>query len=118
MTAAAVVEAKDEVLQRKRELDATKDRMDTLVERLYGHREANISLSGAIGAAAGYQQVDCWLDGGVVASCGRSSSCKTLLRIGGWATSQLQNLHLVVVFCLLPGGSMLRLMQCFISLYY
>jgi hypothetical protein len=57
MTAAAVVEAKDEVLQRKRELDATKDRMDTLVERLYGHREANISLSGAIGAAAGYQQV-------------------------------------------------------------
>jgi hypothetical protein len=57
MTAAAVVEAKDEVLQRKRELDATKDRMDTLVERLYAHREANISLSGAIGAAAGYQQV-------------------------------------------------------------
>jgi hypothetical protein len=59
MTAAAVVEAKDEVLQRKRELDATKDRMDTLVERLYGHREANISLSGTIGAAAGYQQVCC-----------------------------------------------------------
>ncbi|WIA33092.1 hypothetical protein OEZ86_006246 [Tetradesmus obliquus] len=56
LTAAAAVEAKDEVLARKRELDATKDRMDSLVERLYGHREANISLSGAIGAAAGYQQ--------------------------------------------------------------
>lgn len=44
-------------MERKRELDATKNKMDHLIERLYGHREASMSLSGAIAAAADYQQV-------------------------------------------------------------
>jgi hypothetical protein len=57
LTAAAVAEAKQEVLQRKRELGATQDRMDSLLERLHGHKEASASLSGAIAAAATYQQV-------------------------------------------------------------
>lgn len=32
----AVIEAKDEVLLRKKELDSTKDKMDTLIDKLYG----------------------------------------------------------------------------------
>jgi hypothetical protein len=52
-----VLEAKDEVLQRKRELDSTKDKMDVLLDKLYTGKEANNNLSGAIAAAAGsYQQ--------------------------------------------------------------
>lgn len=57
LNAAAVIEAKNEVLERKRELDSTKDKLDHLVEKLYAGREANVSLSGAIAAAANYQQV-------------------------------------------------------------
>jgi hypothetical protein len=48
-----VVEAKDEVLLRRKELDSTKDKMDVLLEKLYANKEANSSLSGAIAAAAG-----------------------------------------------------------------
>lgn len=56
-TASAVLEAKDEVLLRKRELDSTKDKMDVLLDKLYAGKEANSNLSGAIAAAASYQQV-------------------------------------------------------------
>lgn len=39
-------------------VDSTKDKMDTLIDKLYAGKEANNSLSGAIAAAAsGYQQV-------------------------------------------------------------
>lgn len=45
------------MLQRKRELDSTKDKMDVLLDKLYTGKEANNNLSGAIAAAAGsYQQ--------------------------------------------------------------
>lgn len=39
-TAAAVMEAKNEVLERKRELDHTKLKMDSLIEKLYVGRES------------------------------------------------------------------------------
>lgn len=55
--AAAVIEAKNEVMDRKRELNSTKDKMDHLIDKLYAGREGNVSLSGAIAAAANHQQV-------------------------------------------------------------
>lgn len=48
MTAAAVVEAKNEVLERKRELDHTKLKMDGLIEKLYVGRESTVALQGQI----------------------------------------------------------------------
>ena len=44
----ALREAKDEVIDRKRELDTTKERMDLLVEKLYTGRERGMELRGAI----------------------------------------------------------------------
>ena len=35
LTAAAVMDAKNEVLERKRELDMTRDKMDNLIDKLY-----------------------------------------------------------------------------------
>ena len=46
--ARAVSTAKDEVLERKRELDSTKEKMDILVEKLYIGREKGLELRGAI----------------------------------------------------------------------
>ena len=46
--ATAVSMAKDEVLERKRELDSTKEKMDILVEKLYIGREKGLELRGAI----------------------------------------------------------------------
>eukprot|EP00775_Hariotina_reticulata_P011361 gene11361-11510_t len=56
ITASAVIEAKNEVLERKRELDSTKDKMDRLIDKLYAGREANVSLAGAIAAASYHHQ--------------------------------------------------------------
>lgn len=50
LAAAAVLEAKDEVLERRRELGATNDRMDTLVEKLYAGRDHGMDLQAAISA--------------------------------------------------------------------
>lgn len=47
-TAAAVAEAKNEVMDRKRELDAMKFKMDGLIEKLYVGRESNLALQGQI----------------------------------------------------------------------
>lgn len=44
----AVSLAKDEVMERKRELDITKEKMDHLVEKLYIGREKGLELRGAI----------------------------------------------------------------------
>ncbi|UPQ96716.1 hypothetical protein HOP50_01g00060 [Chloropicon primus] len=44
----ALREAKNEVIDRKRELDTTKERMDLLVEKLYTGRERGMELRGAI----------------------------------------------------------------------
>lgn len=44
----AVSLAKDEVMERKRELDVTKEKMDHLVEKLYIGREKGLELRGAI----------------------------------------------------------------------
>lgn len=55
--AAAVLDVKDEVVQRKRELVSTQDKMDVLIDKLYAGKEASSSLSGSIAAAASYQQV-------------------------------------------------------------
>lgn len=44
----AVMEAKNEVLQRKRELDSTRENMDRLVDKLMMGREMGIQLTGAI----------------------------------------------------------------------
>jgi len=51
VTAAAVIEAKNEVMERKRELDLTKERMDRLVDKLYAGREKGLELQGSIAAA-------------------------------------------------------------------
>lgn len=48
ITANAVLEAKGEVLERKRELDSTKEKMDRLLDKLLMGRERGIELSGAI----------------------------------------------------------------------
>ncbi|KAK9803017.1 hypothetical protein WJX72_000682 [[Myrmecia] bisecta] len=47
-TARAVVEAKNEVMDRKKDLDVTKEKMDKLVEKLYASREKGVELTGAI----------------------------------------------------------------------
>ena len=44
----AVSLAKDEVMERKKELDVTKEKMDNLVEKLYIGREKGLELRGAI----------------------------------------------------------------------
>ena len=44
----AVSLAKDEVMERKKELDVTKEKMDHLVEKLYIGREKGLELRGAI----------------------------------------------------------------------
>jgi len=44
----AVSLAKDEVMERKKELDSTKEKMDHLVEKLYIGREKGLELRGAI----------------------------------------------------------------------
>lgn len=49
LAAAAVVEAKNELLERRRELGATNERMDSLVEKLYVGRDMGAELGGAIG---------------------------------------------------------------------
>lgn len=46
--ATSIREAKNEVLDRKRELDMTKEKMDALVEKLYIGREIDMELRGAI----------------------------------------------------------------------
>ncbi|EFJ44809.1 hypothetical protein VOLCADRAFT_118633 [Volvox carteri f. nagariensis] len=56
LTAAAVMEAKNEVLERKRELDSTKEKMDRLLDKLYIGRERGMELSGAIAAAQSFAQ--------------------------------------------------------------
>jgi hypothetical protein len=48
--AAAVLEAKNELLDRRHELSATNERMDSLVEKLYAGRDHGMDLQGAIGA--------------------------------------------------------------------
>lgn len=50
LAAAAVLDAKNDLLERRRELGATNDRMDSLVEKLYAGRDHGIDLQGAIGA--------------------------------------------------------------------
>jgi len=57
------MEAKNEVLERKRELDTTKDNMDRLIHKLVAGREArdDMSLAGArtaATAATDHHQVD------------------------------------------------------------
>lgn len=53
-TAGAMIEAKGEVMERKRDLDVTRERMDRLVEKLFMGREQGIVLHGAISAAQMY----------------------------------------------------------------
>lgn len=69
-----MLEAKDEVLLRKRELDSTKDKMDVLLDKLYAGKEANSNLSGAIAAAASYQQVCVPDQGHCLVAMGRNTS--------------------------------------------
>lgn len=52
--AAAIIEAKSEVMDRKRDLDVTRERMDRLVEKLFSGREQGLVLHGAISAAQMY----------------------------------------------------------------
>jgi hypothetical protein len=56
------METKDEVLERKRELDTSKDNMDRLIHQLVAGQEArDMSLAGprtAAAAAADHHQVD------------------------------------------------------------
>lgn len=52
--AAAIIEAKSEVMDRKRDLDVTRDRMERLVEKLFSGREQGLVLHGAITAAQMY----------------------------------------------------------------
>ncbi|KAL0031026.1 hypothetical protein WJX79_010574 [Trebouxia sp. C0005] len=47
-TSRAVTEAKNEVMERKKDLDTTKEKMDKLVEKLYLGREKGVELTGAI----------------------------------------------------------------------
>eukprot|EP00891_Asterochloris_glomerata_P008593 jgi/Astpho2/8593/Aster-x0814 len=47
-TSTAVIEAKNEVMERKKDLDSTKEKMDKLVEKLYVSRERGVELAGAI----------------------------------------------------------------------
>ncbi|KAI8470907.1 MAG: hypothetical protein J3K34DRAFT_508358 [Monoraphidium minutum] len=47
---AAVIEAKDELMARRRELGATNERMESLVDKLYAGRDCGVDLQGAIGA--------------------------------------------------------------------
>ncbi|CAD7696043.1 unnamed protein product [Ostreobium quekettii] len=54
LAAVAVIEAKGEVMERRREIDVTKDRMDRLVDKLYAGREHGIVLHGALQAAQMY----------------------------------------------------------------
>lgn len=49
-----MIEAKGEVMERKRDLDVTRERMDRLVEKLFMGREQGIVLHGAISAAQMY----------------------------------------------------------------
>ncbi len=44
LTAAAVADAKNEVLERRRELDRTKDKMDSLLQKLHVGRDANLEM--------------------------------------------------------------------------
>lgn len=44
----ALRDAKNEVLERKKELDTTKEKMDSMVEKLYMGRERGLELKGAI----------------------------------------------------------------------
>lgn len=53
-TAAAVIEAKAEVSERKRDLDATRDKMDKLMDRLHVGREQGLVLQASLTAANAY----------------------------------------------------------------
>jgi hypothetical protein len=52
--AASMQEAKNELLDRRRELGATNERMEALVEKLYAGRDHGMELAGAVGA---YQRI-------------------------------------------------------------
>ncbi|MEW5310028.1 MAG: hypothetical protein WDW38_001861 [Sanguina aurantia] len=54
LTAACVMEAKNDVLERKRELDSTKEKMDRLLDKLYVGRERGIELQSSIYAAQNF----------------------------------------------------------------
>lgn len=53
-TAAAVIEAKAEVTERKRDLDSTRDKMDRLMDRLHVGREHGLVLQASLTAANAY----------------------------------------------------------------
>eukprot|EP00210_Caulerpa_lentillifera_P001501 g1439.t1 len=53
-TAAAVIEAKAEVSERKRDLDSTRDKMDKLMDRLHVGREQGLVLQASLTAANAY----------------------------------------------------------------
>lgn len=57
MMATAVMEAKNEVVERKKELDATKDKMDRLVDKLYVGRDRGLQLQVSINAAQEHQVI-------------------------------------------------------------
>ena len=54
ITAAAVIEAKAEVTERKRDLDSTRDKMDRLMDRLHVGREHGLVLQASLTAANAY----------------------------------------------------------------
>lgn len=56
LAANAVIDAKNEVLARKRELDTTKVKMDELIDKLYTGRELGIDLGGQIAGAMSFYQ--------------------------------------------------------------
>lgn len=53
-TAAAVIEAKAEVSERKRDLDSTREKMDKLMDRLHVGREQGLVLQASLTAANAY----------------------------------------------------------------